>query len=332
MDEAGLPEEEKESLKVLHYYLEGHMSTKSDVSFVCITNHVLDAAKSNRCVSLLRPEPDAEELLSIVLGVLFNSRAAGRPTVHFVQYNDERMQSMQFAEQLCGAYTDFLQNDDEFKWFETFFGLRDFVHFLKAVYRASTVNESTLHTSVAIIVEALERNLNGIDREQFKALVQKFLASLNIQNDATLLRDTLHVVQEALTPSVGDFQYRPRYKLIIDESEDDSIMRLFSSKATAVGNVSRATNLFKLSGMQEDAELEKLNLVSGVKYAALQGQLAILSQTSEIHECFYDLFNLNFKMFSGRHDDDVSFYANISVGGISRPVSCIVRILLLSIC
>ena len=48
MDEAGLPEEEKESLKVLHYYLEGHMSMKAKVGFVAITNHVLDAAKSNR--------------------------------------------------------------------------------------------------------------------------------------------------------------------------------------------------------------------------------------------------------------------------------------------
>lgn len=34
MDEAGLPEEEKESLKVLHYLLEGHMSASPDVGFV----------------------------------------------------------------------------------------------------------------------------------------------------------------------------------------------------------------------------------------------------------------------------------------------------------
>jgi hemicentin len=51
MDEAGLTEEEKESLKVLHYLLEGHMSASPEVGFVCITNHILDAAKSNRCHS-----------------------------------------------------------------------------------------------------------------------------------------------------------------------------------------------------------------------------------------------------------------------------------------
>ena len=65
MDEAGLPEEEMESLKVLHYYLEGHMSTKAKVGFVAISNHVLDAAKSNRCVSLLRQEPDEAEMMRI---------------------------------------------------------------------------------------------------------------------------------------------------------------------------------------------------------------------------------------------------------------------------
>ena len=42
MDEAGLPEQAHESLKVLHFYLE-HPIT----SFVAITNHPLDAAKTN---------------------------------------------------------------------------------------------------------------------------------------------------------------------------------------------------------------------------------------------------------------------------------------------
>lgn len=47
MDEAGLPEESHESLKVLHYYLD-----HQEVSFVAITNLVLDAAKTNRYLSL----------------------------------------------------------------------------------------------------------------------------------------------------------------------------------------------------------------------------------------------------------------------------------------
>ena len=78
LDEAGLTEEEKESLKVLHYFLEGHMSTKAEVGFVAITNHILDAAKTNRCAVLLREEPDLNELESIARGVLFDADLDGR--------------------------------------------------------------------------------------------------------------------------------------------------------------------------------------------------------------------------------------------------------------
>ena len=57
MDEAGLPEERHESLKVLHYHLD-----RKEVSFVAITNHALDAAKTNRAISLYRPETSTEDL------------------------------------------------------------------------------------------------------------------------------------------------------------------------------------------------------------------------------------------------------------------------------
>ena len=70
MDEAGLPAEERESLKVLHYYLEDHMTRPAQVGFIAITNHVLDAAKSNRCAILLRAEPDRDELLQVAWGCL----------------------------------------------------------------------------------------------------------------------------------------------------------------------------------------------------------------------------------------------------------------------
>lgn len=51
LDEAGLPEEQQDSLKVLHYYLD-----KPVVSFVAISNHILDAAKSNRAINVFRPQ------------------------------------------------------------------------------------------------------------------------------------------------------------------------------------------------------------------------------------------------------------------------------------
>jgi hypothetical protein len=67
MDKAGLPEEGRESLKVLHYYLEDNENRKR-VGFVAISNHVLDAAKTNRCKLLTNSKPDHAELLEIAKG------------------------------------------------------------------------------------------------------------------------------------------------------------------------------------------------------------------------------------------------------------------------
>ena len=102
MDEAGLPEEDKESLKVLHYLLEGHMSIKAHVGFVAITNHVLDAAKSNRCFMLLRQEPDANEMLTITRGVLFDLKGISR--VKDVDIDGELLSNDTFALCLCNSY------------------------------------------------------------------------------------------------------------------------------------------------------------------------------------------------------------------------------------
>jgi hypothetical protein len=75
--------------------------------------------------------------------------------------------------------------------------------------------------------------------------------------------------------------------------------------------------MFKLSHLPQEVVLEELRLIAGVKFAALQGNLAVLSQTESVNESFYDLFNQRFQAVTGR-DGTVSLYANIAVGGISR--------------
>jgi hypothetical protein len=69
--------------------------------------------------------------------------------------------------------------------------------------------------------------------------------------------------------------------------------------------------------MPQDVALEELRLISGVKFAALQGKTAVLSQTESINESFYDLFNQHFQSVTGR-DGSVDLYTNIAVEGVSR--------------
>ena len=166
MDEAGLPEEEKESLKVLHYHLESHMSTKAKVGFVAITNSVLDAAKSNRCVSLLRQDPSEKEMLQIAHGVLFK----GKQVVNGVKFSGQSLSMDAFAQSFCAAYKAVVLIDD----FRTFFGLRDFIYFLKSIKQRSKHVAHIIEVTQEDVLRSLERNFNGICRHDFKMLVYIF--------------------------------------------------------------------------------------------------------------------------------------------------------------
>ena len=127
----------------------------------------------------------------------------------------------------------------------------------------------------------------------------------------------MRVLLSSLSESQSETPSRyniPRYKMIIDETEDDSVMRLL--RASNIVNSSHSFHM--LSGLEEGAEFEQLNLVSNVKFAAQQGdKTVVMSQVEAVSECFYDLFNQNFKEF--RKGDKISYFANIAVGGVSRP-------------
>jgi E3 ubiquitin-protein ligase RNF213 len=45
LDEAGLSDKKQEALKVIHYYLD-----HPEISTVIVSNEMLDAAKTNRCL------------------------------------------------------------------------------------------------------------------------------------------------------------------------------------------------------------------------------------------------------------------------------------------
>ena len=141
MDEAGLPEESHESLKVLHYHLD-----QQEVSFVAITNHVLDAAKTNRAVSLFRPEASDEDLETLAKGSLCTIPDNPPP---------ELMKDLEMIVQFCPAYSHLMTEPN----FNQYFGLRDFMHFLSYLRRH---REQML--TPQLVTKALERNFNGFSK------------------------------------------------------------------------------------------------------------------------------------------------------------------------
>ena len=170
MDEAGLPEESHESLKVLHYHLD-----KQEVSFVAITNHVLDAAKTNRAVSLFRPEVSEEDLKTLAKGCLCPDPDHPPPYLK---------QDLNTIVRFCPAYSR-LMDDPKMS---RFFGLRDFIHFINYLRRRRTngINHQ-------LVMEALERNFNGIywsdKHEAFEAICQSFLRCVSYNGSVNAICD-----------------------------------------------------------------------------------------------------------------------------------------------
>ena len=301
MDEAGLPEESHESLKVLHFYLDD-----PEVSFVAITNHILDAAKSNRAVNLFRPKTDLEDLETLAKGCMHSDIENPPP---------ELTKTMEMIGKFCNAYHEMMEQEQ----FKNFFGLRDFIHFIGYLRRH---REPTIDLSPQLVLNALERNFNGISNADFTSVAELFLSEmdesierLKKRNMITILKDSL---QEKSLTQCGDdegAEAEVRYKLIIDTSEDDSMARLLFQH----GVLKKAsTRIFSCSDFPNDDEMQKVHIISAIKHAALEGQTVILSQTDDINESFYDLFNQHFRRISdpvrGRR-----YYANIAIGSHSKP-------------
>ena len=158
MDEAGLPEESHESLKVLHYHLD-----KREVSFVAISNHVLDAAKTNRAVSLFRPAVSDDDLFTLAKGCLCSTTDVPPPDVR---------KDLETIVRFCPAYQRLM--DDCSQKFARFFGLRDFIYFVNYLRK-----RRTRMLTPQLVMEALERNFNGVywgkNGEYFQHLCELFL-------------------------------------------------------------------------------------------------------------------------------------------------------------
>ncbi len=297
MDEAGLPEESHESLKVLHYHLD-----KQEVSFVAITNHVLDAAKTNRAISLFRPEASDDDLETLAKGCLCSNPEEPPP---------EMEHALKTVVKFCQPYVECMRNLQ----FSKFFGLRDFIQFITYLRRKRDESQSVL--SSQLVMQALERNFNG--SEEFESICRKFLQAIGTSLGEVFQRGILEVLQDSMDDrpqTMEDLtENEVRYKLIIDPSEDDSLVRsLFSMGILKRDN----TRMFVCSDFPGDGQLQKINTIGAIRHSAIEGHTVVMSQTDDIHESFYDLFNQRFR----RIDDPEHgprYYTNIAIGAHLKP-------------
>ena len=210
-------------------------------------------------------------------------------------------------------------------------------------------------------MEALERNFNGVywsnKHDIFQAICESFLKTVRIYVWYLFIIHWLLFLQmtpsveckqvsvrwrsilEVLKESLGDCPrgYRDenevRYKLVIDPTEDNSLMHLL----IAFGVLDRQkTRIYVCSDFPGDSQIQKvsvifisikflagvlplvqINTIAAIRHSAIEGHTVVMSQTDDIHESFYDLFNQRFR----RIDDPEHgprYYANIAIGAHSK--------------
>ncbi len=133
-----------------------------------------------------------EELHAIAAGCLFDDqRLSNRSMVRGLPKQCEATLE-HLVDELCSAYADLLKDDGEFAWFETCFGLRDFIHMIKLL-KQMTVTSSFPEVNLEMICSVLERNFNGVNAENFRAVVRKFLRTSFGEDVADLVLESGHL-------------------------------------------------------------------------------------------------------------------------------------------
>ena len=123
--------------------------------------------------------------------------------------------------------------------------------------------------------------MNGSDPAQLHVLLDYFLApfpdldpilsSCTDCSTTRTLRNPVDLMLSSLREQSGQAAPISRYKLVIDTTADDSILRTLQPLLDAM--------TVKLSHFPEDSGAQQINAISQVKWAAEKGEVVLLSQT-----------------------------------------------------
>ncbi|CAF2053256.1 unnamed protein product, partial [Rotaria magnacalcarata] len=325
LDEASLPDEKKMVLKVLHPYLD-----ECKVAFVAIANKSFDAANANRMICIYRSLPSRDDQNILAYGCLgLKIKASGQQAV------DNRLEAI--INGLCQGYRRILDTPSVPHIYHD----RDFIYMLRELrFELTTTTTDDQETRITGItplslLRALEDNFNGVKRDEFEKLVEIFFQAVqeqcpdfrlppNRRNVPTILRESMKL----------DSQHRRlygRYKLIIDESEDESAVRLISQNGIVDLDPNRTT-VFRMSDFADDIhnELRNVEILSTIKLCMETGKTILMVNTGRIHGSLYDVFNQNFSIMAT--GDMRKIFSKVAIGPktidvvVHEDFQCIVHV------
>ena len=321
LDEAGLPREDRMELKVLHPYLD-----ECKVAFVALSNHLFDAANTNRMVTLRRSQADPDDLQVLALGCvgLRSGTLDLTPEVRYIQG-------------ICDGYLK-VTTDERFK---KRFHHRDLIYTLRHLRRCDVMqSQSGMQPDEIVLLQALEENFNGVEEGEFRDLVNLFFQSVHdrlgatrrfpesLENSQCSLRSTPQILRDysenlvegskriASSEGLADLQTRlslsPRFRMIIDETDDGStaVDLLFQ-----LGLLDRkSSHVFHMSDLPGDSkEIHSAEILARLRRHLERPDSIVLVNTERIHGSLYELLNQTFSIISNAKGEP-QIFTKIAVG------------------
>ncbi len=329
MDEASLPDEKKMVLKVLHPYLD-----ECKVAFVAVANKSFDAANSNRMICIYRSLPSENDQKILAYGCL------GLQIEHKQRNVKKQLDNIICG--LCQGYRRVLISPA----IPHIFHDRDFIYMLRELrfeLPTTTEDQETTINSIKPInlLRALEDNFNGINQNEFEELVKIFFKSVEEQSSnfslsterrqEKIYRDVPTILRESMKLDSKRRRLYGRYKLIIDESEDESAINLLLQTGVLDSDLNRTT-IFRMSDFSDDInnELRNVEILSTIKLCMETGKTILMVNTSRIHGSLYDVFNQNFSIMAT--GDTRKIFSKVAIGPktidvvVHEDFQCIVHV------
>lgn len=299
------------------------------VAFVAIANKSFDAANANRMTCIYRSLPSKEDQNILAYGCL------GLPNKGNISEPLHDIVSC-----LCEGYRKVLDDRDVPKIFHD----RDFIYMLRELRFELPTNVLNECASIDTIrpeslLHALENNFNGITSEQFEKLAKIFFQAVQTKRPDFELpsqlqhgngqRDVIKILQDSMQLDSLHRRLYGRYKLIIDESNDESAVRLLFQ--TGVIDPNRTT-VIRMSDFSDDLnnELRNVEILSTIKLCMETGKTILMVNTERIHGSLYDVFNQNFSIMAT--GDTRKIFSKVAIGSktvdvvINDNFQCIVHI------
>ncbi|CAF3699069.1 unnamed protein product [Rotaria sordida] len=318
LDEASLPDERKMVLKVLHPYLD-----ECNVAFVAVANKAFDAANANRMICVYRSLPSDNDQKILAYGCL------GLQFKHEEHTVNKRLEDIIYG--LCQGYRRVITSNR----IPHIFHDRDFIYMLRELRFELPTISSDQDTKIdgitpTSLLHALEDNFNGIKNDEFKELVEIFFTAIQEQcpdfqlpsKTEQIYRNVPIILRQSMKLDPAHRRLYGRYKLIIDESDDESAIRLLFQTGILDSDPSRTT-VFRMSDFADDihSEIRNVEILSTIKLCMETGKTILMVNTGRIHGSLYDVFNQNFSIMAT--DETRKIFSKVAIG--SKTVDVVVH-------